>query len=415
MLTMSFLPFYTKAQVSEMNDHYSAYVLARVYNITKKVKLEPAKQEKIAALIRRQDSIANTRLLHKASIEEISKLYDDPLNDLKGILSPIEFFDYTNVDLPNKSQIACVLTNRDKLKLTSAQIEQILTLKTQLYGKKDDALVENPVIERKKLLTIISADQYNSALIFALRDKALMYVDQHWKQATDFHIVSKKDSAKFYFENESYELNKIVFLERLKSGEIFSNPDSLRSMMELRRPFILWKLDSYNQKPPKTRISEVIKYRYEIGLSESQIDTLVSAIIKLQALTMQLNQDAINKKVATKDYQIDAVVRVLNRNQLNKYSQVKNLTIASANVSKYLAQAKAYNLDINITNDLKNEIFRYESEWLALTDRIMFLNSQEDAFAKRKLELNKPTLLKKLDQMGKEKAAASIAKGGFSW
>lgn len=317
-----------------------------------------------------------------------------------------------------QSLYATAIKFRTELKLTDGQINTLINNISNLQFIIDANKAKNPpvIIDSKKmegtqLLKILNNNQCNDYWVVTNQNKARTNTGNNWEQLKGFNLVNSSDSIQINSLNFNYEINKLAMIDRLSYTLTPVNLDSLKRRVETTKPKILWKLDAYTKRLPRSKIAEVINYNSAIKLDNSQLDTLIDKIITIEQLKL-----SPKSQININQFESESIGKVLNYNQLNTF-------LANANHNKAIEDAKkdwtkwqqaglTKNLDSTIINK-ENTVYRLN--WLIANGRLSFNRSQANVIALKILENNKPQMLKQLDDAVKQVAVNKSLKNNLTF
>ncbi len=370
----------------------------------------------LGAYFKQQDSLANISLSKNAPAETINSFYIIKQSELKGILSPLELIDYETQDYATASKFAVAIKVRNQLKIDKRMTDSLLLyLRTAKANSKKDDFNENDY-EADKLGRLLT-EQQNGILMRAIyKTRAQDYAKADWVLLKKYNLTKGLDSAAIYAQNEEYELYKAVFLNRIILAKNQLKDDSIRQVINITKPRGLLKLDIYKNSLPSSEFSNVIKCRKDIDLKPEQIELMLDKLIELEKLRLNYSVRYATGKFNNKPFESQNLQKILTAEQWDQYLHLKNQEKAVTNAQNDWAQLQKAGLTTGLDSaKTYTEIYKYELNWLAATDRNAFDKSQKNVFAIKDIEGTKPAILKILDAANKNIANSNATKKTLVW
>jgi len=411
------LPFAARAQVApEIAKKFKANIVSRIYEVTSKVPLSFQKQLQLGMFFKKMDSLANVNIAKGASLEDVSQFYVTRPRDLKPILSPIELNDYTTLNYTSASKLAVAIKFRKDLKLTPTQVDSLLLRLNAMASRKPGNAFDVKGYEAESLGRLLNAEQCKSLMMIICKDRALFYTAADWQALKDFNLVKNPDSVEISNQNFNYEIVKQAFLNRPILAKNAFKDDSIRKSIDINKPRILLKLDAYKNTLPQSEFAYVSRYRKEIALTDTQIDSLLNKVIQLEHLRMDYANRNVTGKYYAKPFETENLNAILTPQQWDIYLKSKSQTKAELNAQNDWAKLHQAGLTKELDSvKTHQENFQYELNLLVATERLSFNKSQRNAFAVKDIEASKPSPLKKLDMINKNVADNESLKRTLAW
>jgi hypothetical protein len=317
--------------------------------------------------------------------------------------------------LPSIIWVSNIISNRQKLNLSSSQIDSLLyndiELERKRYANKFRYANDYSIIRPEQMASItriLTDEQYTAYLMIKNYNHSLFNADKDWADLKSAGlIIPQIDRAKLMNENQAYELNWLVADERQSNNKSQQNVLAKQDVINAK-PEILKKLDVVNnaalakiagalKKPAPNKINnndseliKAIKYGPQLGLSPKQTDELKAADSKQKAQP----ENTTNAK----QVRLTLLQQILSKDQFQQYFNVANRDKALESTKDSWKQLKKYAL-VNNTDSIRvnDEIYQSALNQLVSLDKIA-LSHPENADSIRKAYIYfRPYILIKLD------------------
>lgn len=225
----------------EVTKAFPAHILQRFVGLSEKVPLTTQRQFEIARYFKRQDSLANLARLKGVPLSDVFKFYAKDTDEIKQLLTPLEYSDYTFVSETYSSKFASALKHREKLLLSNTQIDSLLMFSNKLNSLLLSGDEWHKYVNDRVLKTL--TDSQTTVLLqqISLR-KARQNADKNWFRYTQSGITKDLDSVKVMDELVRFEAAKLAADERLKMEKTPANAVA-RSAAYSNVPLIIRKLE----------------------------------------------------------------------------------------------------------------------------------------------------------------------------
>lgn len=416
-----FSPVITHAQVnSEVLRKYPAQTIGRLQSVLNRVNLSSDKQEKLANYFNQQNNNAELRLKQGASPEEISSYYTLDTKQLAKILSPLELNDFNISDQTKyKSEFAKAVRYRQQLALSVSQTNILLKEISKETAPQVEDIQNFKKIEFDRLKQVLNEAQFKNYFIVASHDSAARTIKTYFRQLKKYNLVKASDSLKLCDELLKYTINQFADLEKTRNY----NPDGMDSVSlyhTLYRPYILWKLDVYNNTLPWwvwNQGGRIVINREKLKISDVQVDSLLMNNIALEKKKWVNKSRYSNEFVNVWSEQVASIIRTLNESQYNQYLELKFYRQSLYNADQDWIGLKNAGLVNAQTDSVKvmKENMNYELKALVANEKAYYTRKQKDIFTKQAIENMKPELLKRLDAIKNENASNQRTKSSLAW
>ncbi len=313
----------------------------------------------------------------------------------------------------SQSPISYIFKHRTELNLTPKQIVTLSgqqnkinnlrkTLSTQEFQRTEDAY----------LRLVLNKDQYRYFLTNYNKNRALSRSVDEWRQLVDFKLNKGLDSAKVVIGFYDFEMGRLSAL--VESRYAGNTKDSLDILAKFNqsRPFILWKLDAYNERLRSSQFYYAIENRAQLNLYDTQIDSLLTRHIELERKRYDFAKRYKDVPYNSTKFESENIFKILNPSQYLTYLTIKNqpraLLIAD-NEWQALKKAGLVNKSSDSTK-INNENKLYELHVLVARESL-----SDDKPSAVAIRSSKPLLLKKLEQINSTITANKNLKNSFAW
>ena len=366
LIWLLIMPLLSQAQiVPEIAKKYPPNIVARIYEVTTRVKLSSQKQELLGRYFSAQDSLAKEAILKGLPASDINKYYTTRTESLKQILSPLELNDYITIKDATATKFAVAVKYREQLGLDKSQIDSLFMQATFVRSNTKLSGSEIKKYEAEHLVRILKADQYKSLLLIINRERAATYANDAWQQAKQLGFATGIDSAKVVSEIVAYQDNKIISNE-------YSETTGKPNLAVIPEPFILKKLDVFNGNTSEKLLSSLIKYRAELHLTAKQVDDVVSYALQLETWRASTLEKNAHANVDTKQNEVITIKRMLKTDeQYTKFLILKNLDQAKKYTMVDFVGLQKFGL-LTHQDSIKtmSEILNYQTDILVAVERM---------------------------------------------
>ncbi len=408
-----------RAQVSQkVSMMFPAHIVYKIDEINSKLKLSEGKQIKIGRKLHTADSLANVSLANGGPITDLKSYYKVDVNFLTPILSTEEL-DYYGYQENTDNRFLAVLIFSSQLKLTHEQINTIrkandsLKVDPKMSSKKEVIHIYN-----KKLLEVLTKEQYISVLKAMYHEQSVEEAQKDWAKIKKLQLVADKDEKTQYTKILNYHIAKNAFLDKKSDRFEKTKRDLLAKKMALGEPPLLVRANILSDGTySNNKYSSVIKYEKELELTQSQIDTLLLRYNQLERIKIENkdNESSVEaSKIVPSEY--ENIAHILTPEQVKKWLIQKNKLAAKKEAQRNWLQLEEEGLTKDLDKDKTlTEFGVYQLQFLVTKDRAMVYHTQENIFAKRDIEKKKPELLKQLDAINLKKSKNTKTKNALAW
>jgi len=402
-----------------LNKKVPAYILNEVQEISGKTLLSVGSKQRLIEFFLTQDSLANLALLKGDEEIKLSKFYKIDDKNLKQLLTPKEWTAFAVYK--QSSKLSDLITYRKEIGLKNHQVDTILNRIVSLKFLKDDLTRYNvnplPYVydfEKKTILQTLDRKQLFKYFEAKNKVAALTNCRRYWDDLYSYSLTGNQDKEKCIQELVVYEEKRLLAIDRAEYEKSFKN-DSLKVVEELSKPFILLKRFAFQNKLPQSRLTELISFRKDVKLSESQIDTLIKKIVKLELDKLDFLSKNNSGKFYSQPFEIAVINSLLNKGQLNDYIVLKNKSYAYTVAKKQWENLKKNGLSSELVeSSTLKELANYNYQQLIAADHAKFDNSQQNLLLLKSIEGKKPQSLQLLDEFERNKKDAALKKS-FAW
>ncbi len=410
----------TSAQVAQnVAKSFPARIVYQIDNIVSKVKLDEAKQFKIAQKMKIQDSIANTMLAKGTVISQLKEYYTIDKNFLTSILSREELDQYLyELDQNNRFLLALKMANT--IKLEPNQIDEIRKQNDFLNVKNITDVIKKNQFYNKQLDTILNKKQYIHLVNDIYAKQSKQETNNDWNDIQKMKLVSSKDSVTVY--NELYKFN--LYKNRLidpnaKKFDSKKAEELIRFVTLDKQPPVLTRYRILADYLHEVNVfATAIKFEKKLNLTTIQIDSLLQnyRTIELKKFNDRVKNPFAIRLLEYNDFENKKITSILDPQQLDELLIKKNeiTAIVDANKNWVELEKKEMVKDLDKNTTLK-EFATYQLKFLVASERLRMNRNATNAFYKRDIELKKPDLLKQLDDMKKVEQTGKTTKNALKW
>lgn len=420
LLSLLFLPFVIQAQVSpNVSKRYPAHIVYKIGDVLAKIKLSEDKQIMIAQKFVKIDSIANASLANGGSIDLLKSYYTIDNKFLKDILSVEEMEKYsfeTNKD----NRFLAALINATLLKLDPTQVNKIRHLNDSLDTTPKRVTKETIQFQNRKLSKILNQQQYLEVIKFSYKDQSLADAKTDWEKILKLKINTPGKELEEFRIIVGYHFAKNSFLDKKADRHEKTMRDFLAIKATLFEPPLLMYANILSKgKLSDNKYASVIQCEKELGLSKSQIDTLLVKYHAFEKIKMENKENELNGSLTPPKQlplQFENIVKIINPEQTNKWLIIKNKKEAfiKANKSWATLETEGLTKDLDKEKTIK-ELAVYHLKYLVASERAKNWKTPETLFLVRDAVQKKPDLLLQLDAITRSKVKSANAKSALTW
>lgn len=411
-------PGFMAAQISsKVTGNYPADIVCKVDELNSKVNLSEDKQIKIAQKLYTADSLANISLAKGDPAARLKSYYIIDNTFLKPVLSPEEL-DYYGYSINKDNRFLAVLAFSAHLKLEPRQISEIRKQNDSVAGIPKLSEKETILIYNKKLIRVLTQQQYISMLKIIYREQSEEEAKKDWEKIIKLQLADDNKDRKEYVKILNYHITKNAFLDKDAERYGKTKRDFLAKKMALEEPSILVHANILAEDGfINNKYSSIIKYEKELELTQSQTDTLLLKYNQLERIKLEnRDKESSNEALKAVPSEYENIAKILTPEQVKKWLIQKNKQTAKKEAQRNWEQLEAEGLAKDLDKDKTLAEFAvYQLQFLVTKDRAMVYHTQENIFAKRDIEKKKPELLKQLDTINLKKSQNAKKKQGLTW
>lgn len=359
-----------------------AHLVVKLHEITSAVSLTNKQEKVLLNYLVAQDSLANMALKNGAALSDVAGYYIFSPKKLRNVLPATACATYATTLKNNTPEINIIFKNKDLLALADQQIDSLLTLVD----------INNEQVQ-KKTTKFLTKPQNLALLVIKQRITAEQKTEEDWVKLKKYNLVLSEDSNQirkevFNFEfKQLQELEKVAHLDREQTRRVIF-------VAKLYKPTILIKLDALTGNMPSSVFSGLLSLNKELSISNNQLDTFASKILKSDSLRYFHN---VAPKLVSQ-YEYETIASLLTPKQLDKYFELRNYAGAEINANKDWDRLLSKNLVHKTDTAYYKEVVNYHVKLAAITEKASVYKIQENVFALNFLKRNPPLLLQKLNE-----------------
>ena len=410
----------SQAQITpKVMQRFPAYIIYKIDEVASKIKLTEDQQIQIGNQLTIKDSIANVLKRKDGAVINLKSYYTINKETLKSILSQKELEDYlSQVDKKNRFLLA--LKSAKELQLDAKQIELIRIQNDLSATMPNDNTKKRMIFYTQKLDSILNNLQYGYLIKIIYNKQTLAQSRKDWNNILKLKLATLKDSSAIYPQILQYHSIKNSVLDE-KSG-IRNNKEIKQLNNEINLQYqpkiITWCNILRDGSYEKNIFSETIKYQKELNLTAIQIDTLLVNYRKIEQLKFKNKEEnqVLDKSKTYVSIENKKIVKILDSKQLTLLLVKKNekLAMQKAINDWNTIEKQGLTKDLNKEDTIK-ELANYQLKYLVADNRVKMDKNQINVFHRRDLLLNKPALLKQLDQSKQNEQNIKSTKNELKW
>ncbi|GEM_PF-2431723 len=411
-------PILGTAQVaSKIARSYPAGIVYQLEELNSKLKLSEDKQVQIVKKLYTADSLANVSLMKDGKSASLKSYYTIDNEFLRPILSPDELDRYGYFADKNNRFLAALFFS-SHLKLEPKQIKEIRRLNDSVADVPKLSERETIRIYNKKLIAILTQQQYVSVLKTIYREQSEEDASKDWAKILKLKLADDKNDKKEYVKILNFHAAKNAFLDKKAERYGKTKRDFLAKKMALDEPSILVHANILSEDGYiNNKYSSIIKYEKELELSKSQTDTLLVRYNQLERIKLENKEnESSDEALKAVPSEYENIAKILTPEQVQKWLLQKNKQAAKKEARKNWEQLEEEGLTKDLDKDKTlTEFAVYQLQFLVIKDRALVYHTQENIFAKRDIEKKKPELLRQLDVINLKKSKNAKTKQALAW
>lgn len=401
LLVILCLPFISQAQVSQnLSKQFPAHIVYKIADLVSKINLTEDKQIKIGKKLVTSDSLATISLMNGKPSSELKSFYTVDTNFLKPILSQKELDDYCyEMDKDNRYLVA--LKFAPELKLEPTQISQIHQRNNALANVLGIISSKEKIEQyNTNLSQILSENQYVILLKMIYKEQSMDDAQKDWKKIKQLQLVANDNDKTIFSEILSYHLGKNAFLDQKANQNNKNESDFRNNKMALTEPLLLVHINILSDDTYlSNKYASVIRDEKELKLTKSQTDTLLLKYRQFESIRFQNKERELAHTAPSPiPSEYDAIAKILSPDQVTKWLLNKNVKEAKRLGFRNWEQLEVEGLATGLNKDKTlTELSVYHLKYLVTKEHLMIDHIQEIDLYMRKVEQEKPELLKQLD------------------
>ena len=387
------------------------------------IDLSEESMTKLVSFFKRNDSLALLALTQGKSLEEISKWYYPTVDSLASMFPPLERNDFILANKgksgiqdyrPFTSKLRQYVLDREKLALTSKQIESLLIRcdSIECLAKNKDTKVEE--LERKALTTSLDLKQIKEYYIQKNKPIAERETKELLKQMKKNSLYTvATDSTNIYQQVYAYKLEQKTNWEYLRyTGATSDSVKQDEARLWAYRPLSIIRLETC-QPSSSNKMLDIVCKREKLGLAENMTQSLLTSYSQLlqEEYKHKYKVSHSNEKYNRREQENKSISRIIPSSLLEKYFRI----IIYDNVKKQVEKDWDILLDYDLVNSTDSskvikELTDYETRLAVANQWISVDKSRKNQFFKSDIINGKPQLLKQLDIEKRKRRNEKIVK-----
>lgn len=396
-----------------------ASIAMRLHEID--MELSDESQAKLGLFLEDTDNRARKALAEGESLDSIARWYYPSVDTLAALLPPLERNDFILAgkgrsgirnDRFYTSGLRWYVRDRDGLRLTERQVEQLLAWCDNVERMSVNKDAKPQELEQKVLLSLLDAAQmkryYTRKNESSVKNETVELLKR--MKAKRLYATAT-DSVNLYWQLYTYKLEQKVDWEFLRF--INAGNDSIRqneARLWAYRPMVLWQLDTC-EPSSRARMLDIVCKREAIGLSSRISQALLTSYVRLQQDEFHHKYDSsfVKKEFDRRKLENEDIVRLVPARLLDRYFKIITVPGVEKQAWKNWNALSEYEL-VNPADSTKvlKEMRLYETRLAIANQWIGLDRSRKNQFVKSDIINSKPALLKKLDEAKRKKRKEKI-------
>ena len=384
LFLMHLTPVLGQANHFDING-FPPHIIYRMQTIDSIVQLSKQSLQKLGLYFIRQDSLA-TNLLHDNGFHaSLTEFYQTPVDELRGIISDLEFNDYKIIIRSDRSsRLREIVSCRDKISLKPSEVRGLLLCSDWIERRIGQKGFRQREMEFRWADSIMGQERLRLFYRTKYEDKIHKTVEEWYNGMKKVHWISiREDSVSVFASLLCFESERLSYYEYWKNAGTASLYKEAMAADQFKKPVSLKRWETYKKLPSWSLVRDVFESKELIALTTAQVDSLFDIPERLQQLKEKKRRQkekylqrrleySLVKEVLT-PVQINVVLKEKYGNEMRK-SVEKDLETLEKNgllqgrdagiISKELLD---YKLNLKIANALVENMYLSVMIWKTIS------------------------------------------------
>lgn len=401
LFLMHLTPVLGQANHFDING-FPPHIIYRMQTIDSIVQLSKQSLQKLGLYFIRQDSLA-TNLLHDNGFHaSLTEFYQTPVDELRGIISDLEFNDYKIIIRSDRSsRLREIVSCRDKINLKPSEVRGLLLCSDWIERRIGQKGFRQREMEFRWADSIMGQERLRLFYRTKYEDKIHKTVEEWYNGIKKSHLIGiREDSVSVCASLLRFESERLSYYEYWKDAGTTPLYKEAMATDQFKKPESLKRWEIYKKLPSWSLVRDVFESKELIALTTAQVDSLFGIPERLQQLKEKKKRQ--KEKYLQRGLEYSLVKEVLTPVQINAVLKEKYGNEVRKSVEKDMETLEKNGLlQGRDTGAISKELLDYKLDLKIANLLVELEKSREHVFKRYDLENNKPVLIRKLEEIRK--------------
>jgi len=384
-------------------DEYPPHIIYRMQMVDSVTRLSKQSLHNLAMYFIRQDSLAANSLHEDGFYVSLAAFYQRPADELRGIISDLEFNDYTvRMRTKHTSRLREIVLYRDKINLKQSEVRGLLLCSDRVemrIGQKDFQQLKQ---EYHWADSIIGQEGLRLFYSTKYKDKIYRTVKTWYAGMKKYNLIDVPyDSVSVCADLLGFENERLSYYEYWKNMDNITRYKEAVEMDLFKKPASLRRLEVYRKLPFWSMIRDIFDNKERIKLTSAQTDSLLGVPERFEKLKEEKRKRKERFRQRGLEYLL--IKEVLTSQQIKLVLKEIYRDEVSSNVKEDVEILKSYGqLQGKDVGAISKELFDYQLDLKVANVLVGLEKSRENVFERYDLENSKPILVQKLEEIRKQ-------------
>lgn len=390
-------------QVSNCDiNEFPPHIIYRMQTIDNIIRLSKQSLQNLGLYFIRQDSLAANILHDNGFHASLTEFYQTPVDELRGIISDLEFNDYKIIIRSNRSsRLREIVYCKDKINLKPSEVRGLLLCSDRIERRIGQKGFRQREMEFRWADSIMGQERLRLFYRTKYEDKIHKTVAEWYNGMKKEHWINvREDSVSICASLLRFESERFSYSEYWKNAGTASLYKEAMATDLFKKPESLKQWETYKKLPSWSLIRDVLYSKELIALTTAQVDSLFGIPERLEQLKEEKKRQ--KEKYLQRGLEYSLVKEVLTPVQINVVLKEKYGNEMRQSVEKDLETLEKNGLlqgrDAGI---ISKELLDYKLNLEIANVLVELEKSREHVFKRYDLENNKPVLIRKLEEIRK--------------
>ena len=401
LFLMHLTPVLGQANNFDING-FPPHIIYRMQTIDNIIRLSKQSLQNLGLYFIRQDSLA-TNLLHDNGFHaSLTEFYQTPVDELRGIISDLEFNDYKIIIRSDRSsRLREIVSCRDKINLKPSEVRGLLLCSDWIERRIGQKGFRQREMESRWADSIMGQERLRLFYRTKYEDKIHKTVEEWYNGIKKSHLIGiREDSVSVCASLLRFESERLSYYEYWKDAGTTPLYKEAMATDQFKKPESLKRWEIYKKLPSWSLVRDVFESKELIALTTAQVDSLFGIPERLQQLKEKKKRQ--KEKYLQRGLEYSLVKEVLTPVQINAVLKEKYGNEVRKSVEKDMETLEKNGLlQGRDTGAISTELLDDKFDLKIANLLVELEKSREHVFKRYDLENNKPVLIRKLEEIRK--------------